>query len=338
MDVSMEKFMRNIYASIYLLAYLVFILNVCLPLYTYFLVVVVTCKLMSSSFVKTIKLFNKRKRTVGSKMNVKPFSDLSLRGALFLLFFAVFSFVTSNYNDAQCVLLAFVTASIVFPTIVDAVKMLYTKDVSWLWTPGEVPPNTDGHLGAANVISIVRISVAAVLPLLFTWMHNEQGRAMCFITLVAVMFTDCVDGIVARKTKSITKAGKYLDPLGDKVLFIPNSIAFILYIAIRETMNSHLVVALAIMMLVTIGRDVLFFIWFATKSKKYPEGIGAGWTDKIRINVIDGWLIVTANLITLGVLEEASVIACLTLAAIAAILSVASVFIDIRRIKKLQTA
>ena len=317
-----------LYAALYTAGYLLFLQSIGLSsLYLYFIVLVAICKVLSSYFIRSIRRSSK---------SVKPFSAANLRSGLFTLFFGLGSFVVREYPDAQRVLMAFICASIVFPTIVDAVKMLYAKDPSWLIAPDEkTSANPDGYIGAANIISITRIAIAAALPLLFTWISSEQGRAMCFIALVTVMFTDCIDGHVARLTKTVTKAGKYLDPLGDKVLFIPCGIAFVLYFAIHGTINSRLVLATAIMLAITSGRDILFFIWFATKSQKYPKGIGAGWTDKIRVNVIDAWMIVSANLITIGVLEQASVITSLALGALMTALSVISIFIDIHRIKNM---
>lgn len=313
------------YILLYVLSYIVLAFTTRWPIYLYFLVLVGVCRFLSVKFVGTIKALDKQ---------VKPFSQISLRGALFTSVFAFLSITIRGYGDAQSVFVAVFAASIVFPTIVDAIKMLYVIDPHWLVSSGDKSANTDGHIGVPNTISVIRIAIAAVLPLLFTWLESEQGRVMCFIVLVVIIFSDWIDGHIARLTKTVTKAGKYLDPLGDKVLFIPNSIAFLIYFAMRGTMDSHLVFYAAIMLLITIARDILFLIWFALKSKQYPQGVGAGLADKIRMVAISCWLIITANLATLDFAHRLAVEYFLLFVTLMAILSVTSVVADLQRLKE----
>lgn len=313
------------YIALYVLGYVILAFTTVLPLYLYFIVLVIACRILSAKFVGVIEALDKQ---------VKPFSKISLGGAIFTCAFAFLSIMVRNYHDAQCVFSAIFAASIVFPTVVDAVKMLYVKDPHWLVKSGKKSENPDGHIGVPNTISVVRIAIAAVLPLLFTWLDSEQGRATCFIILVAIILSDWVDGRIARLTETVTKAGKYLDPLGDKVLFIPNSIAFILFFAMRGTLGSHhIVLYIAIMLFITIARDILFFIWFALKSKNYPQGIGAGMTDKARMVIISCWLVIAANLATIDFMHETSIICCFAFSSVMAALSIASVIIDIMRLR-----
>ena len=326
------RYYRFFYALLYLLGYIILSRTVSLPLFVYYVAVVCICKLMSCAFVQKIEAANRHKQIVGSRIYVKPLSDLSLRGGLSTLLIAGLSFVVRNYSDAQCVLVAFAIASVVFPTIADAVKMLYVKDPFWLVIEGEEPVNTDGHLGIPNTISIIRIAVAAALPLLFVWLQSEQGRVACFIALVIIIFSDWIDGHVARLTKSVTKAGKYLDPLGDKVLFIPNSVAFIVIFAMRGVVESHVIILTAIMIFLTISRDILFCIWFALNSKRYPKGVGAGPADKARMFAICCWLIICANIVTVDFWHSAFVIYATIFSILMAILSFASIFHDLMRL------
>ena len=313
------------YIALYLLGYVILALTTTLPLFIYFMVLATICKVLSGLFANVITTLSK---------TVKPVSWFSLRGGLFTGIFGFLSITLRNYYDAQCVFIAVFGASIVFPTIVDAIRMLYVKDPHWLTDSDDYSVNPDGHIGIANTISVVRIAIAAVLPLVFIWLNSEQGRTMCFIVLVVIILSDWVDGHIARLTKTVTKAGKYLDPLGDKVLFIPNSIAFIIVLAMRGVLNSHLVLLLAIALLITVARDILFFIWFATKSKQYSKGVGAGFIDKARMVAICCWLIVTANLVTLDFLHDAAIVLGVVFVSLMAILSGMSVVVDIQRLKE----
>lgn len=328
------RYYRFFYALLYLLGYIILSRTVSLPLFVYYVAVVCICKLMSCAFVQKIEAANRHKQIVGSRIYVKPLSDLSLRGGLSTLLIAGLSFVVRNYSDAQCVLVAFAIASVVFPTIADAVKMLYVKDPFWLVIEGEEPVNTDGHLGIPNTISIIRIAVAAALPLLFVWLQSEQGRVACFVALVIIVFSDWIDGRVARLTKSVTKAGKYLDPLGDKVLFIPNSVAFVVILIIQGMIQRQVIILLVVALLVSIVRDILFFIWFATKSKQYSKGVGAGFIDKARMVAISCWLIVTANIVTLDYLHDAALQLSAVFISLAAILGIMSIIVDAQRLEQ----
>ncbi|NGX33490.1 MAG: CDP-diacylglycerol--glycerol-3-phosphate 3-phosphatidyltransferase [Candidatus Anoxychlamydiales bacterium] len=60
----------------------------------------------------------------------------------------------------------------------------------------------------SNALSIIRIPLA----LLFFW----QNIYIRIIAIVLAMFTDSIDGYFARKYKSASKFGAYLDPAMDK--------------------------------------------------------------------------------------------------------------------------
>ena len=71
----------------------------------------------------------------------------------------------------------------------------------------------DRILTIANCISISRIILS--IPLIYFLTSNEIAISLGIILLI--IFTDLIDGWVARKVDEITHFGKLIDPLADKV-------------------------------------------------------------------------------------------------------------------------
>jgi len=72
----------------------------------------------------------------------------------------------------------------------------------------------------ANAITVLRILLAPVF-LWFLYAYYTPSDFVNWILLAAFIFvaaTDGIDGAVARKTQTISKLGKLLDPIADKVL------------------------------------------------------------------------------------------------------------------------
>jgi cardiolipin synthase len=73
----------------------------------------------------------------------------------------------------------------------------------------------DRWLTAPNVITAVRL---AGLPL-FVWLVLDQQRLLtAFVVLVVIATTDWVDGYVARRFDQVSRIGKVVDPLVDRLL------------------------------------------------------------------------------------------------------------------------
>ncbi len=73
----------------------------------------------------------------------------------------------------------------------------------------------DRVVTVANLITVVRL---AGLPL-FVWLMVGPGaHGQAFAVLVAVGTTDWVDGYVARRFDQVTRIGKLIDPLIDRLL------------------------------------------------------------------------------------------------------------------------
>lgn len=77
---------------------------------------------------------------------------------------------------------------------------------------------------AANAITFLRL---LGLPL-FVWLVlGAEALVAAFVTLVVVGATDWVDGYVARRFDQVTRLGRFLDPLIDRLLLATAGITFI---------------------------------------------------------------------------------------------------------------
>lgn len=71
---------------------------------------------------------------------------------------------------------------------------------------------------AANVLSFVRL---LALPFIYLdLVRGAETHWRAFVLLVVFVWTDWVDGYVARRFDQITKLGKLLDPIADRLLVI----------------------------------------------------------------------------------------------------------------------
>ncbi len=73
----------------------------------------------------------------------------------------------------------------------------------------------------SNKISLSRILF--IPPLVFCIMqvqHHNHYRYICLFIMLIIGLSDLLDGYVARKRNEITKLGKYLDPVADKLVLV----------------------------------------------------------------------------------------------------------------------
>src|SRR3989338_1892978 len=85
-----------------------------------------------------------------------------------------------------------------------------------------------------NRITLMRMFLIPVLIILlyFRSKYLDYAAAAIFILLAA---TDALDGYIARKTKQVTRLGKLMDPLADKLL-ISAALIFLIKRGIPEWM------------------------------------------------------------------------------------------------------
>ena len=72
-------------------------------------------------------------------------------------------------------------------------------------------------LNAANILTLARIC-AVPLIVLVLYFPGKISCLMALLLFVAACLTDYVDGLVARKYNLVTNAGKFMDPIADKIL------------------------------------------------------------------------------------------------------------------------
>lgn len=82
-------------------------------------------------------------------------------------------------------------------------------------------------LGWANTITIARIVLIPVFLVVLLGQWAEWGPLLAAVLFVALAITDAVDGYVARARNEVTKFGKLMDPLADKLLVSAALIALV---------------------------------------------------------------------------------------------------------------
>lgn len=75
-------------------------------------------------------------------------------------------------------------------------------------------------LNAANLVTIGRIAITPVFLwfLLTFYKAGEQVNWLLLLAFIAIAATDGIDGAIARRQNTVTKLGKLLDPIADKIL------------------------------------------------------------------------------------------------------------------------
>lgn len=120
-----------------------------------------------------------------------------------------------------------------------------------------VPPVVhDLVLTAANAITAVRL---AGLPV-FAWLVLGPRRlGLAFGLLCAIAATDWVDGYVARRFDQVTRLGKVMDPMIDRLLVLVTAVTLLL----AGILPLWLV-------LVVVGRDALLLVLALALLRKLP--------------------------------------------------------------------
>ena len=75
-------------------------------------------------------------------------------------------------------------------------------------------------LNAANLVTFGRIAVTPIFLwiLLTSYKAGESVNWILLLAFILIAASDGIDGAIARKQNTVTKLGKILDPIADKVL------------------------------------------------------------------------------------------------------------------------
>jgi len=74
------------------------------------------------------------------------------------------------------------------------------------------------HIGnLPNILSLMRLALIPVVVICLCF-PGRLGSFLAAVFFTAAAFTDLLDGFLARRYKTVTHIGKFLDPLADKLL------------------------------------------------------------------------------------------------------------------------
>lgn len=144
-----------------------------------------------------------------------------------------------------------------------------------------------------NLISAVRI---ALIPI-FAWAFSSAGGndILAFTLLMVIGSSDWVDGYVARRTGQVSKLGKLLDPVADRMAII--------VVLLALTFRGVVAPPIAIVLLV---RDALVSIAFPILEKKGFPRVPVNWVGKWATALIfTGMGFAAASVLDIGAAEFA---------------------------------
>lgn len=112
-----------------------------------------------------------------------------------------------------------------------------------------------------NILSLVRILMIPFIILSFIW----GEYVLCVIFIILSGLTDLLDGYIARKYNEITKIGKILDPIADKL----TQLALLVILLLQYPLVSIMIVVFILKEL-TMG---LYNLYFMIKGHEYKGAI-----------------------------------------------------------------
>jgi cardiolipin synthase (CMP-forming) len=167
---------------------------------------------------------------------------------------------------------------------------------------------SDRVLTVPNLLSFARL---AVLPIVYV--DLVQGRLLrAFVLLAVFASTDWLDGYIARRFDQLSKLGKVLDPISDRVLFVVVGIAFIvsgllpLWAVLLILLRDLAVGGVGVVMLARgvevpdvtrMGKASTFGLMFALPAFLLAAIVGGGVDDPNPVLYWLGWALYVVNIV-----------------------------------------
>ena len=97
-----------------------------------------------------------------------------------------------------------------------------------------------------NLPNILTLSRIAAIPLVVAcfWLEHGWAQWLSMILFVAACVTDCFDGYFARRYHQISRFGRFLDPIADKLLV---AAALVMLVDVGQLRGVHVLAALIIL-------------------------------------------------------------------------------------------
>ncbi|MBA4250269.1 MAG: hypothetical protein C0425_00275 [Chlorobiaceae bacterium] len=133
-----------------------------------------------------------------------------------------------------------------------------------------------------NSLSLFRLFLIIPFWILFDNFHEPYVPLIIVGLAIFSVFTDLLDGYIARKYNQITEFGKIIDPLSDKIC-----VGFIIVKLFLMGMIDPLMFSLII------GRDVLIFTLGIFFTKKYGIILASNYLGKFTVLIIGVLILLT---------------------------------------------
>jgi CDP-diacylglycerol--glycerol-3-phosphate 3-phosphatidyltransferase len=180
-----------------------------------------------------------------------------------------------------------------------------------------------GSIGLPNWISIVRLSVAPIIPYIVVAKPFDNSYIIAIaVTFVAVV-SDFFDGLIARKTRQATKAGENLDMLSDKITF---GFCLVGIIIASHSVNFYLIAPIII-------HDVICVMGFLLINKQVRSKMKTRSVDKIRFGVVCVWLLLASLTFQYPALSWVTTIALIVASAIS-LVALGDLYVRYEKTKK----